>query len=158
MPGPVRKGILNDCYFPMKFISKGEKASRFIIILNRKVGQNHQVGAVEVKPKWKQKFLGMVSDQKWRVDNDIYMWVIYWEKHKIKLEPLTFKQGIRNLLISKQKSSKPLVKPHGLNRREVPWIIHPQLPPVKTARTEDVRGRGRPESARRSLFRLLASK
>lgn len=44
----------------MKFISKG-KAARFIIILNRKVGQNHQVGAMKVKPKWKQKFLGMAS-------------------------------------------------------------------------------------------------
>lgn len=142
MPGPVRKGILNDCYFPMKFISKGEKASRFIIILNRKVGQNHQVGAVEVKPKWKQKFLGMVSDQKWRVDNDIYMWVIYWEKHKIKLEPLTFKQGIRNLLISKQKSSKPLVKPHGLNRREVPWIITPSTSTSKDSQDGRCQGPG----------------
>lgn len=158
MPGPVRKGILNDYYFPMKFISKG-KASRFIIILNRKVGQNHQVGAIEVKPKWKKSFLAWPPNQKWRVDNDIYMWVIYWEKHKIKLESLTFTQGIRNLLISKQKSSKPLVKPHRPNRREVPWIITPSSSTSKDSQDGRRSGaRGRPESACWSLFRLLAYK
>lgn len=55
MPGPTRKGILMIAYFPMKFIFKGGalKASRFIIFLNRKVGQNHQVGAMEVKTQMK---------------------------------------------------------------------------------------------------------
>lgn len=129
--------------------------------LSSKVGQNHQARAMEVKPKWKQKSLGMVSQSEmvcgqWHlhVDNDIY-----WEKRKIKLESLTFKQGNRNLLISKQKSSKPLVKPHGPDRTEVPWIPTPSTSTSKDSQDGRRSGtKGRPESACQSLFRLLAYK
>lgn len=52
MPGPMREGILNDCLLSNEIhIQGGKKASRLIITLNRKVGQNHQVGAMEVKPR-----------------------------------------------------------------------------------------------------------
>lgn len=115
MPGPTRKGIFNDCLLSNEIHigGGGVKASRFIIILNRKVGQNHQVGAMEVKPRWKQKSLGMVFRSEmacWTVTFTCKLF--YWDKHKIKLESLTLRQGIRNLLISKQKSRKT----HGLWR------------------------------------------
>lgn len=158
MPGPVRKGILNDCLLSNEIHIQGGKKLPDLS-LSSKVGQNHQAGAMEVKPRGKQKSLGVVS----RSEMVCWQWHLHvsyhWEKRKIKPESLTFKQGNRNLLISKQKSSKPLVKPHRPDRREVPWITTPSTSTSKDSQDRRQSGTmGRPESACQSLFRLLACK
>lgn len=134
---------------------RGKKASRFIIILKSRTKSPSWSHGGKAQMKTEVSWHGLPIS----VDNDIYMWVIYWEKRKIKLESLTFKQGNRNLLISKQKSSKPLVKPRGPDRTEVPWIPTPSTSTSKDSQDGRRSGtKGRPESACQSLFRLLAYK
>lgn len=111
MPGPTRKGILNNCLLSNETHIQGrKKASRFIIILNRKVEQNHPVGAMEVKPvKTEVSWCGLQSEMAC-LTMTFTCKLFYWDKYEIKLETLTLRQGIRNLL-----SRKPFVKPKG------PW-------------------------------------
>lgn len=160
MPGPTREGILNDCLLSSEIHIQEERKLPDLSLPSIESRTKPKVGAMEVKPRWKPKSLGMVSQSEGACRTMTFTSkLFYWDKHKFKLESCTLRQGIRNLLIGKEKQQKGLCEAPRTGEKCIEGKhTHTSFTGKDSQGGRWLETSVRPESACWSLFKLLSCK